>query len=115
MSNESDDKVDGITKILGSDMKINSSDGKQSNKPGGRNVQSQINERNFEGQTPEIGGILALRGESNIKKRVYYDKFKELLVNYVTKELKEPGDVICAINDLEDPLKEYEKSINQRV
>ena len=28
------------------------------------------------------------------------------------KELNEPGDVVCAINDMEDPLVRYEKLNN---
>ena len=79
---------------------------------GTRSVHSAISERNFVGQTPEIGGVLALKGEANISNRVYYDKFKELLANYVLKELNEPGDVVCAINDMEDPLVRYEKLNN---
>ena len=51
---------------------------------------------------------MALRGENNILKRVHFDKFRELLDNYVIKELNEPEDVICAINDMENPMKKYE-------
>ena len=46
-----------------------------------RNTNKNINtftEKNFEGQTPDIGGVLALQGETHIRKRVTYDRLESV-------------------------------------
>ena len=50
-------------------------------------VMQSSTSRDFEGATPKIGGILALRSE-NITKKVNYDVFCEKLATYVMNELK---------------------------
>ena len=49
-------------------------------------VQSSTN-RDYEGATPKLGAILALRSE-NVTKKVNYDRFLEKLEIYITNELK---------------------------
>ena len=51
--------------------------------------------RDFEGATPKIGGILALRSE-NVTKKVNYDAFCEKLGIYVMNDLKN-GDAIVEV------------------
>ena len=51
--------------------------------------------RNFEGVTPQIGGILALRSENMIKK-VSYDQFCEKLHTYIVNNFKN-GDAIVGV------------------
>ena len=57
-------------------------------------VQSTTN-RDFEGATPKLNAILALRSE-NITKKVNYDRFLEKLAIYVINELKN-GDYIIEV------------------
>ena len=61
-------------------------------------------DRDFEGLTPEIGGVLTLPAETYIAKRVEYTKFRELLTNYLVKNFKESMEVANAIKTLRDPL-----------
>ena len=67
-------------------------------------------EKYFEGQISQIGGVLALQGETNVQKRVSYDKFRDLLCNYVATELNEANNVTCLIRNLEDPVEKFEKN-----
>ena len=53
----------------GNSAKNTRSDEKTQFKSRSRNVHSLSCDKNFEGQTPEIGGVLALRGEGIISKR----------------------------------------------
>lgn len=57
-------------------------------------VQSSTN-RDFEGATPKLGAVLALRSE-NIHKKVNYDRFLEKLAIYVVNELKN-GDSLVEV------------------
>ena len=59
-----------------------------------RSVQSTTN-RDFEGATPKLNAILALRNE-NLTKKVNYDHFLEKLAIYIINELKN-GDSIIEI------------------
>ena len=56
--------------------------------------------RDFEGATPKIGGVLALRSE-NVTKKVNYDAFCEKLGIYVMNELKN-GDAIVEVTKTHD-------------
>ena len=58
------------------------------------NVQSSTNIY-FEGATPKLGTVLALRSE-NINKKVNYDRFLEKLAIYVVNELRN-GDSIVEV------------------
>ena len=51
--------------------------------------------RDFEGATPQIGGILALRSE-NMMKKVNFDKFCEKLHTYIVNNFKN-GDAIVEV------------------
>ena len=54
--------------------------------------------------------MLALQGETHVQKRVSYDKFRDLLCNYVATELNEANNVTCLIRNLEDPVEIFEKN-----
>ena len=93
------------------------SDENRENRQSNQNNQqkSQINsvsytEKYFEGQISQIGGVLALQGETHVQKRVSYDKFRDLLCNYVATELNEANNVTCLIRNLEDPVEKFEKN-----
>ena len=59
-------------------------------------------DRSFEGKTPEIGGIMALKIDK-VTKKVPFETFREVLVEYLTKELDRPRDVIAIVKDMIDP------------
>ena len=63
----------------------------------------------FVGQTPAIGGVLALQGETHVQKRVTFDRFRELLCNYIAIELQEADNITCLVQDFKDPIQEFEK------
>ena len=66
--------------------------------------------RNFEGSTPNIGGVLALRSE-NVTKKVNYDKFCEKLRSYIMREFKGGEYVVDILKDPSvDIADEYRKS-----
>ena len=70
--------------------------------------------RNYEGDTPEVGGILALKAE-NITKKLTFDAFREKLTTYVYKELSHATYGVCIVKKLKDPdgnFDEKNKQIN---
>ena len=71
-------------------------------------AQSSTN-RDFEGATPKLGAVLALRSE-NIHKKVNYDRFLEKLSIYVVNELKN-GDSLVQVtkNPNEDTIEIFKK------
>ena len=75
-----------------------------------QNRKTTYTDRYFEGLQTGIGGVLALQGEVHVQKRVNFDRFRDLLCNYVTTELKEADNVTCMIRDFEDPIVKYEKN-----
>ena len=58
----------------------------RANRPSNRvsTVQSSTN-RDFEGATPKLGAVLALRNE-NVNKKMNYDRFLEKLAIYMVNE-----------------------------
>ena len=68
----------------------------RTNRPPNRNVNQQSStSRDFEGATPKLGAILALRSE-NITLKTNYDRFLEKLATCIVNELKD-GDFIVEI------------------
>ena len=66
--------------------------------------------RDFAGDTPAIGGVLALRNENKSLKK-NYDKFCDKLRTYVMKELKNGEHVVEIIENPEADVKaSYEKT-----
>eukprot|EP00957_Ditylum_brightwellii_P111999 8541020-Ditylum_brightwellii.AAC.1 len=59
-------------------------------------------DRDFEGKMPKIEGVLALKSE-RVNKKVPFETFRELLVDYLTKELDRARDVIPIVRDMADP------------
>ena len=66
-------------------------------------------DRDFDGSTPEIGGVLTLPAETYISIIVGCTKFRELLTNYLVKNFKESMEVENTIKTLRDPLDIFEK------
>ena len=65
--------------------------------------------RYFEGATPKLGAVLALRSE-NTNKKVNYDRFLEKLAIYVVNELKN-GDSLMEVtkNPNAKTIEEFQK------
>ena len=66
------------------------------------NVHMETEDRNYEGDTPGVGGILALKTEK-ITKKLTFDAFREKLTTYVNKEFSHATDVVCIVKHLKDP------------
>ena len=90
----------------------NNNSGSQNNNRSGTSVRNgsrtttpiiQSVERDFEGKTAEIGGVLALKSEK-VTKKVPFDTFRDLIVEYLTKVLDKARDVIPIVRDMEDPV-----------
>ena len=61
-----------------------------------------IEEMNYEGDTPEVGGILALCTE-NLTNKLTFDTFQEKLATYINKELTHATDVVCVVKHMKYP------------
>ena len=80
--------------------------------PQNSNRQVTNTSRDFEGATPSIGGILALRNEI-IVKHLNYNYFCEKLGIYIMKEFKNRENVIeVTKNSLEDVIKNFKADLN---
>jgi hypothetical protein len=78
----------------------------RSNRPSNRTPSAQTStNRDFEGATPKLGAVLALRSE-NVNKKVNYDRFLEKLAIYVVNELKN-GDSLVEVT--KNPNREFPK------
>ena len=65
--------------------------------------------KDFEGTTPQLGGVLCTKSENHIKDRVGYEKFKDLLSNYIVNTMKDPVEIVQALSKNTDPMVEYDK------
>ena len=80
------------------------------NKGGGK-TRKQHNEHQslqYEGKTPEIGGILALRNE-NFSKKVPFSVFQQKLKNHILTEFDYARDIVPIIDDFTDTLDQLNK------
>ena len=59
-------------------------------------------DEDFQGKTPEIGGVLVLKSEK-VSKKVPFEVFRELLVERLSKELDNSRDAIAIVRDMVDP------------
>ena len=65
--------------------------------------------KTYEGDTPEIGAVLALQNE-NVDKKVNFTVFCERIGTYIMKEYKNGEDVISVTKDTDvDVIKEFKK------
>ena len=74
----------------------------------------QTEQRDFQGKTKEIGGVLGLKMETLIHK-VPFDTFREKLGEYVLKEFAHARHVISLIEDMEHPLKKFSEENKPKV
>ena len=58
----------------------------------------------YEGDTPDVGAILALKHE-RFKKKVPFSQFVEKVYRYVLSNFKDRGDMKAVFKDFKDPLK----------
>ena len=66
------------------------------------NVHMETEDRNYEGDNPEVGGILALKTEK-IAKKLTFDAFREKLTTYMNNELSHATESVCIVKNLKDP------------
>ena len=71
----------------------------------GRNFSG--NERSWEGDKPEIKGVLGLRMEW-LDKKVSYRVFLEKMIDYTLREIDNPTDVLPVLKEQEDPVITFE-------
>ena len=69
--------------------------GRASRGDGRPNASGSSTQRDFEGSTPEIGGVLGLRSE-NVSKKINYDKFCKKINTYIMKEFR-GGEYVVGI------------------
>ena len=65
-----------------------------------------ISNKDFEGDTPEIGGVVGLKSEK-ITAKVQFDTFRDKISDFVLKELQNGFDVIPFVKDMEDPTQNF--------
>ena len=63
----------------------------------------------FVGTTPEIRGVLCLPVETNVKARVGYNKFRDLLKTYIAKHFKDAAKIASAVETLKNPVSVFDK------
>lgn len=51
-----------------------------------------------------------MQGETHVQKRVSFERFRDLLCNYVATQLVEANNVACLIRNLEDPISKYKNN-----
>ena len=56
-------------------------------------------DKNYDGDTPEVDSILALRTEK-ITKKLTFDTFREKLATYINIELTHATDVVCVVKHI---------------
>ena len=77
------------------------------NRRSDRRSQSNGNERTWQGEKPEIDGVLGLRTEW-LDKKMSYSTFMEKMVEYVLREFKNANDVLSLVRDEVDPMVNFE-------
>ena len=77
------------------------------NRRNDRRSQTTENERTWQGEKPEIDGVLGLRTEW-LDKKMSYSTFMEKMVEYVLREFTNANDVISLIRDEVNPTVDFE-------
>ena len=77
------------------------------NRRNDRRSQLNGNERTWQGEKPEIDGVLGLRTEW-LDKKMSYSTFMEKMVEYVLREFKNANDVLSLVRDEVDPMVNFE-------
>ena len=65
-----------------------------------------VSNKDFEGDTPDIGCVLGLRSEK-ISRKVQFNTFREKLEDYLTKNLTSPMDIMPILKDMKDPYNDF--------
>ena len=72
----------------------------------GKNVSVASEDKDFEGRTKDIGGVLGLKHEK-LTHKVSFDTFREILTEYVLKEFQNARHVVPLVEELTNPMKEF--------
>ena len=65
-----------------------------------------ISNKDFEGDTPEIGCVVGLKSEK-ITAKVQFDTFRDKVTEFILKELTNGIDVVPYVKDMEDPSEDF--------
>ena len=65
-----------------------------------------ISNKDFEGDTPEIGCVVGLKSEK-IAAKEQFDTFRDKVTEYILKEFTNGIDVVPYIRDMEDPSEDF--------
>ena len=65
-----------------------------------------ISNKDFVGDTPEIGGVVGLKSEK-IAAKVQFNTFREKVSDFILRELTNGMDVVAYIKDMEDPTEDF--------
>jgi len=77
------------------------------NRKNDRRNQFTENERTWQGDKPEIGGVLGLRTEW-LDKKMSYRSFMEKMVEYILSNFDNANDVLSVVRDEVDPIVDFE-------
>ena len=77
------------------------------NRRNDRRSQFTGNERTWQGEKPEIDGVLGLRTEW-LDKKMSYSTFMEKMVEYVLREFTNANDVLSLVRDEVNPTDDFE-------
>ena len=67
-------------------------------------------DKNFEGATPEVGGVVALRSENHVLLRVTFELFQQLIISYIVRTFKHAKDVKEGLRTLTCPKAAFVKT-----
>ena len=82
----------------GSTEQYNSSSGSRNRGQGKHKKQHylELSNKDFEGETPEIGCVLGLRNEK-ITKKVPFDTFRDKIADFIVKKLDNAMDIMLIV------------------
>ena len=111
MSAEQDSPTPTPTPLASEGNSDNDNGRRRNNNNNRRQDQNQVqlsNKKNYEGNIPEVGSILAFKYEK-LDKKAQFQIFIEKVLNYAISNFKDGGDIAPLLQDLIDPLPEFER------
>ena len=69
-------------------------------------VYIDTSQRDFVGDEPRVGAVLAQKNE-RVDKKAAFDAFREKLCNFIVRELKHGADAVAVVQDMKDPMIDF--------
>ena len=85
----------------------NNNDRRNNNRENNRRNEMSANERDWEGDKPDIGAVIGLRVEW-LDKKTSFRNFMEKMVDYVLREFDNANDILPLVRDQIDPFTDFE-------